>query len=136
MGILSERPDLVKNMFLIQTDNEAGIYALRFFIRGKPWIVTIDDIIPLSGPEASPTLLFARLGFAMSDESSAYWGLVIEKAWAKIKGTYEATEGGYTQNGLRAMVGCPVFSYSVSDITTTDIDLWTELLEFDENTSF
>jgi len=25
--------------------NSAGIYAIRLFIRGKPWIVTLDDTI-------------------------------------------------------------------------------------------
>jgi hypothetical protein len=41
-GSLSEFPEQVKKVFLNQP-NPTGIYALRFFIRGKPWIVTIDD---------------------------------------------------------------------------------------------
>eukprot|EP00356_Strombidium_inclinatum_P007169 CAMPEP_0170484982 /NCGR_PEP_ID=MMETSP0208-20121228/4355_1 /TAXON_ID=197538 /ORGANISM="Strombidium inclinatum, Strain S3" /LENGTH=273 /DNA_ID=CAMNT_0010758501 /DNA_START=606 /DNA_END=1427 /DNA_ORIENTATION=- len=89
----------------------------------------------MNGPESSPSLLYARLG-DMSVDSAAYWGPVIEKAWAKLKGSYFASEGGFIQNGLRAMVGCPVFSYWFEDITTTPVDLWTELQEFDENTNF
>jgi len=42
MGAIAEFPELVKSVFLTDT-NDAGIYAVRFFIRGKPWVVTIDD---------------------------------------------------------------------------------------------
>ena len=43
MAALTEFPDLAKSVFLTQTINNSGIYAIRFFIRGKPWIVTVDD---------------------------------------------------------------------------------------------
>jgi hypothetical protein len=59
MGILSEFPELLQDVFLINQENSVGIYALRFFIRGKPWIITIDDIMPMNGPSFMPTLHFA-----------------------------------------------------------------------------
>ena len=40
---LSEYPQRVKDLFLTPTYNEAGIYAVRFYIRGKPWVVEVDD---------------------------------------------------------------------------------------------
>jgi len=43
MQALSEWPDLVEDVFQVQTVNTAGIYAIKFYIRGKPWIVTVDD---------------------------------------------------------------------------------------------
>jgi len=30
-------------MFLTKEKNAAGIHALRFYIRGKPWVFDIDD---------------------------------------------------------------------------------------------
>lgn len=38
--------------------------------------------------------------------------MLLEKAWAKVKGTYSMADGGWVQNGLRSLVGCPVISYS------------------------
>ena len=38
--------------------------------------------------------------------------MLLEKAWAKVKGTYTMADGGYVQNGLRSLVGCPVVSYA------------------------
>lgn len=45
MGILSEFPGLVQDIFLTKEKNNAGIYALRFYVRGKPWVVTVDDAV-------------------------------------------------------------------------------------------
>lgn len=43
MNALSEFDDILKGVFLTQEKNDAGIYAVKLYIRGKPWIVTVDD---------------------------------------------------------------------------------------------
>ena len=40
--------------------------------------------------------------------------MMLEKAWAKVKGTYTMADGGFVENGLRALMGCPVFGYRTS----------------------
>jgi hypothetical protein len=35
-------------MFLETETNDEGIYNVRFYIRGKPWIVTVDDYMLFS----------------------------------------------------------------------------------------
>ena len=47
MGSIAEFPDLVKAMFVNPERNEQGIYGVRFYIRGKPWVVTVDDTMLL-----------------------------------------------------------------------------------------
>lgn len=43
----AEYPNLITDMFVTgMNENDAGIYGIRFFIRGKPWIVTIDNKMP------------------------------------------------------------------------------------------
>jgi len=48
MGAIAEFPDLVSNIFVTKERNEEGIYALRLFIRGKPWLITVDDEVQVS----------------------------------------------------------------------------------------
>ena len=48
MSSLAEFPDRARGVFMQNTMNEEGIYALKFYIRGKPWIVTVDDEILLT----------------------------------------------------------------------------------------
>jgi hypothetical protein len=43
MGAVAEFPDLIKSVFLTKERNSAGIYAVRLYIRGKPWVITLDD---------------------------------------------------------------------------------------------
>ncbi len=77
--------------------NKAGIYTIKFYIRGRPTLITIDDeflfeknFIQFKG-STNPT--FAE----MSDEYPSLWGLLIEKAWSKIQINYENSiaGGGY-----------------------------------------
>ena len=108
LASLAEFPDLVKSVFLTQEKNDAGVYAFRFYIRGKPWVVTVDDNFlftnDMTTGERQP--YFARI-----DKNQQFWAMMLEKAWAKVKGTYTMADGGFVQNGLRSLVGCPVISY-------------------------
>ena len=45
MASLAEFPALIKNMFLTHTKNSAGIYAVVLNIRGRPWVVAVDDFL-------------------------------------------------------------------------------------------
>ena len=42
LGCLGEFPDHVKSLFVTQDTNSAGAIAIRFYIRGKPWVLTVD----------------------------------------------------------------------------------------------
>lgn len=48
------------------------------------------------------------------------WAPILEKAWAKIKGNYEASEGGYIVSGITHLLGVPTFSYQSQDIGKAD----------------
>jgi|DEB0MinimDraft_12_1074336.scaffolds.fasta_scaffold44482_1 hypothetical protein len=113
IATLAESPQLIKDVFLTQTKNNVGIYGFRFFIRGKPWVVTIDDSLLYSKPGENylPLLKFAQ----PNTDNTAIWGPLLEKAWAKIKGSYNTADGGFVETGLRSLIGVPVFSYKVSN---------------------
>eukprot|EP00355_Strombidium_rassoulzadegani_P002025 CAMPEP_0168607688 /NCGR_PEP_ID=MMETSP0449_2-20121227/195_1 /TAXON_ID=1082188 /ORGANISM="Strombidium rassoulzadegani, Strain ras09" /LENGTH=56 /DNA_ID=CAMNT_0008647559 /DNA_START=207 /DNA_END=377 /DNA_ORIENTATION=- len=55
---------------------------MSILVRGKPWLVTIDDRVPCETQTTSCTLSYA-------DGSSQMWVALLEKAWAKVKGTYQ-----------------------------------------------
>lgn len=50
----------------------------------------------------------------------------MEKAWAKIAGNYELSNGGYLESGMRSVAGVPVFTYWGFEFTTEDeaMTLW------------
>jgi len=55
MAAVAEDPNMLKSMFLTQEKNDAGIHGMRFFIRGKPWVISMDDSLLFSeGVEEMP----------------------------------------------------------------------------------
>ena len=60
--------------------NYPGIIGIKFLIRNKPWIITIDDNFLF---DANNQLIFAQPGINL-----AMWPPIIEKAWAKAIGNY------------------------------------------------
>jgi hypothetical protein len=60
LGAMAEFPSLIESLFVDGTQiNSNGIYNLRFYIRGKPWIVTIDDYLLVNTFNDPNTLVFA-----------------------------------------------------------------------------
>ena len=43
INLVSTRPQLIKNIFVEQKENKAGIYTLKLYVRGRPVMITIDD---------------------------------------------------------------------------------------------
>ena len=79
----------MKSLFLTQELNAAGCYALQFRINGVPKVVVVDDHFPTKINKAGDV----ALAFAKSSKGeNEIWMLLVEKAYAKICGSYEAME--------------------------------------------
>lgn len=61
-----------------------------------------------------------HLKFAQQSRSGLMWGPILEKAWAKIKGMYGNTRGGHFVNGLRTLIGIPLFAYKTKYFNTEE----------------
>ena len=64
------------------------------------------------------------------------WVLLIEKAFAKIHGSYKAITGGVPSEALGDLTGCPTLSLQLSDDHVKTMiqngKLWQSLVKYDK----
>ncbi|KAI4386305.1 hypothetical protein MLD38_004246 [Melastoma candidum] len=106
--------------------NEEGIYTIRFCIQGE-WVpVVVDDWIPCEYP--------GKPAFATSRKVNELWVSVLEKAYAKLHGSYEALEGGLVQDALVDLTGGAGEEIDMrsaqAQIDLASGRLWSQLLRF------
>jgi len=51
LATVAEVPGEIESLFYTMDDNVAGIYGVKFFVRGKPWLVDVDSELLMACPE-------------------------------------------------------------------------------------
>lgn len=105
LAVLAEPPhglSRLQNILVESEYNSAGAYAVRLCIDGL-WTTTIvDDTFPaFIKPGYVPQLMFSK------SERQQLWVPLIEKAFAKLMGSYANIESGRLVEALGVLTGAP-----------------------------
>lgn len=128
VAVIAEREDLIRNI-VISPDgslrDEEGV-SFRLFIDGNWRVVTVDNHLPCraSPRDVRPTLAFSHAA------NSFLWVPFLEKAYAKIYGSYRAISGGFIRESMLDLTGAPCEEINFSSTSFNSDEAWEKLVSF------
>jgi len=115
--------DYIRNQVIITKEEEwrkVGAFCVKFYRNGYEQYVIIDDYFPLAG---NGSTIFATGG----ESGLELWPTVLEKAYAKMYGSFTMIEGGKVQNALADLTNGFPDAITLSDYGNNVNLLWEKL---------
>jgi hypothetical protein len=156
---LSNKPSLIERV-CVARDEQVGVYGFVFHRDGE-WISEIiDDKLYLTKPDFDESFLerilwedrervnseeqyrkayqsgSGALYFAQCEHDNETWLPLLEKAYAKAHGDYQAIEGGFTGEGIEDLTGGVTTELYTTDILDKEYFWKEELMKVNDDFLF
>ncbi|KAF7709047.1 calpain-8-like [Silurus meridionalis] len=119
IGAITFQKDIMDQVVPVDQSFEkdyAGIFHFRFYRNGQ-WVdVVVDDQLPT---------INGKLIFVHCKTCNEFWPALLEKAYAKVCGSYAALNGGFISDGLHDFTGG---TYKTFELMKASDNLW-DLME-------
>jgi calpain-15 len=118
-SLASQQPNEIAKLFITSEYNDAGCYAMRLLVNGYPQVIVVDDYIPYDKITKCP--VFA------GKKTKNIWPMLLEKAWAKINGSYEGISTGSACEALKNLIPYPIEKLKYNKTKEEVRELWRKL---------
>lgn len=98
--VAHRKMNFIERIFSLKEGNPFGYYSVWLCVDGQWKYTSVDDKFPWQKQK--------KYFFFCRPSENSIWPMVIEKAWAKLLGSYSKLWGGETNTALRAITGAPV----------------------------
>jgi hypothetical protein len=132
-AVARANPDAIRR--LISGPDEKNKYSVTIYVDTGGWfkksltpkVVKVDPYVPTSG--GRPVLGRSPMDPGWTDEE--LWVLLIEKAYASVRGDYETIEGGFGAPAMEALTGQSSTQIDTGDYTeiqiASTIQVWLDM---------
>jgi hypothetical protein len=122
---------LIRDVF-IHADHAKGIYALRLYVNGQSRVVFIDDYLPTYCNDSKHLTVEKnqnnkQVAFCGLNKPAYFWCCLIEKAYAKVTGSYALIVGGFEDVAMADLTGG--IPRKIGDINEAMDKNWAMLME-------
>jgi len=129
-SVAYKHPEAISSMFVPGPsipDEHYPVHIVRLHLVGQPIYVAVDELFPVSR-SAHPVFV----GFYSS--ALHLWPMLLEKAWAKVFGTFKSVEAGHGPEAFKAIAQSPVdvvlhHTQHIERGITTVEEVWSALQE-------
>jgi len=122
IAAVAEYPDRILPLFETKDFNKAGCYAVNCYIMGQKHTIILDDYFPYD--------TICNCAAFVKPNGHEIWVMLLEKAWAKVNGSYGNTVSGIATEGLNFLTGAPCEMIHHTKFTNKD-DIWHKIQEAD-----
>jgi calpain-15 len=121
LALITERPKMLEHILLTKKINKEGVYLVRLCHNGLWKTVIVDDCFPCTESR--------QLAYTKANRYQLYVPL-IEKACAKLFGSYAELTAGQTEEGLQLLTGasCDHIDLEPSNFILDKDIVWAKLL--------
>eukprot|EP00466_Bigelowiella_natans_P012587 jgi/Bigna1/68500/fgenesh1_pg.6_\ len=135
-----------------ESEEEKGRYTVRLFLDGGWRMIMVDNFLPVrekkrakNKRKTSSTSTPSSFILSVKEEQEAHhqwqlayskaprrviWAPILEKAYAKFHGSYQAISGGWVHEALQDLTGCPTESIEFGSDRFDSEATWARLLSF------
>eukprot|EP00752_Nemacystus_decipiens_P008666 g7736.t2 len=135
LAVVSERPDLISRVVGGNGDlaDTSGCFEVNLFKDGRWERVLVDNWLPCKDPgklRGKEKGLDHLPAFAKASSNNKTWPCIIEKAFAKQHGSYDAISGGHVCDAFEALTGAPTETVMLDSHDSEGN--WAKLLSFNQ----
>eukprot|EP01064_Diplonema_japonicum_P028384 TRINITY_DN4346_c0_g1_i1.p1 TRINITY_DN4346_c0_g1~~TRINITY_DN4346_c0_g1_i1.p1 ORF type:complete len:1097 (+),score=274.82 TRINITY_DN4346_c0_g1_i1:93-3383(+) len=116
LAVVCTRSEFIRRIFISKKNSPSGVYALRFWHNGVWTPVLIDDYLPITD--------WGSIAYARG-KGNVLWPSLIEKAYAKLHGSYNVMCSGRAKEAFTNLTGAPCSSVSFDEPDA----VWAELVK-------
>jgi len=114
LNLLATNHSCLLRLFEKNVINDRGVYCVTLHVNGQPRNVVIDDVFPCDGETGLP-ICNASAGCVDA------WPSLVEKALAKVHGSFAAVYALSLTTLLEEIFGCPISSHKATAMAPADI---------------